>query len=595
MSQTPDAISARMRAQLATTIPGLSCEIGTPERKIIDAVAEAISEAYVDQYLVGSMMDIDTKSGLELEQFVGIFGFGRLSGIAATGTVRVTVSTPSTQDQSFALGTQFYTTPGLAGIATTLYYSATQSVVLSAGNYSCDIPVQCTTVGSSGNVPPDSITFVGNVLGGSTVTNLSAMSGGVDIETDDELRQRFKDTLMRNMAGTTDFYTSICQQNTNINRVKVFGPISLYATQITVTGTTQTLGLQDVKYAWPQMESVYSDLGQTTETFYSPTTDYTVTGGNSPTFLATASSSGGTINTGDIVDLEFQYTTQSSRNDPANGITNKIDIFVDGVLPFSVQETSVIPWLLPDTRATVISNNSASPFYKLNFERVGSADNPDTGNGFMRLGSVPVVSFPSTLTVGGTLYTMGVHYHLLQPSRTYISPTTLLAGSKMELAGIEWVTSGPSSGDEIIMTYVYNQIPEILDATLAGSKQIGTDVLVHQAEYVYLQPCLNIEYTRSYSVQTVNSNIITVLQNYFSTLGFGAQIKLSTMQMIVQQVYGVASCTLTTSAENSTNYGIQVFNNSYDTSYVSEAEDFKLSDNQLANYQGVIITRLATP
>ena len=76
-------------AVLAKTAPGFSLELGTPERKIVDAVAEAISEAYIDQYLVGSLMDIESKAGLELEQWVGIFGFGRLQGRKATGTVRV--------------------------------------------------------------------------------------------------------------------------------------------------------------------------------------------------------------------------------------------------------------------------------------------------------------------------------------------------------------------------------------------------------------------------------------------------------------------------------------------------------------------------
>jgi len=85
MSRTPEDISARIRATLATTEPGLSCERGTPERKIIDACSEAISEGYVDMYLVGSLLDIDNKVGLELEQFVGIWGFGRLQGKAAKG------------------------------------------------------------------------------------------------------------------------------------------------------------------------------------------------------------------------------------------------------------------------------------------------------------------------------------------------------------------------------------------------------------------------------------------------------------------------------------------------------------------------------
>ena len=35
---TPDAISQQIRTTLAATIPGLSCALGTPERKIIDAV-----------------------------------------------------------------------------------------------------------------------------------------------------------------------------------------------------------------------------------------------------------------------------------------------------------------------------------------------------------------------------------------------------------------------------------------------------------------------------------------------------------------------------------------------------------------------------
>ena len=123
MSKTPADISAAIRATLALTIPGLSCEIGTPERKIIDAVSEAVSEAYIDQYLVGSLLDIDTKSGLELEQFVGIFGFGRLAGKRAQGTMRVTVNTASTQDQTFPAGTQFYTQPGIAGLSKTIYFS----------------------------------------------------------------------------------------------------------------------------------------------------------------------------------------------------------------------------------------------------------------------------------------------------------------------------------------------------------------------------------------------------------------------------------------------------------------------------------------
>jgi len=134
-SKTPAEISSQIIATLATTCPGLSCELGTPERKIIDACAEAISAAYVDQYLVGSLLDIENKSGLELEQFVGIFGYGRLAGKAAKGVVRMTLSTTSASDQNVSLGTQFYTNTAVPGASAALYFASTQAVVLTAGSY----------------------------------------------------------------------------------------------------------------------------------------------------------------------------------------------------------------------------------------------------------------------------------------------------------------------------------------------------------------------------------------------------------------------------------------------------------------------------
>ena len=107
MSHSPAEVAAAIINTLKTTAPGLSCELGTPERKIIDACSEAISEAYIDQYIVGSLLDIETKSGLELEQFVGIFGYGRLQGRQATGVVRVELTTVSPKDIDIPRGTQF--------------------------------------------------------------------------------------------------------------------------------------------------------------------------------------------------------------------------------------------------------------------------------------------------------------------------------------------------------------------------------------------------------------------------------------------------------------------------------------------------------
>lgn len=569
-----------MIATLSTTCPGLSCELGTPERKILDVVAQAISQAYVQNYLTGSLLDTATKSGLELEQFVGIFGFGRLQGKSAVGVVTVEMTTPSTTDFFLPLGSQFYTQHGISGVSNPLYFSSTQDVVLVAGTFSVDIPVRCTSVGIAGNIPPDSITYLSAVLGASSVTNLQAMTGGIDVESDGALRQRFQDTLLRNVSGTTDWYKALCLQNNNVARVQVYGPTSLYRTQIAVPSTVLTLSTTaDVKYVWPQMESVLQNLGQPGEVFFNAIDDYVLTSGASPTFTHVST---GNLVTGDIVDLEFQYTTRCSRNDPVNSITNKVDVFVDGIDPFTVKEQTVIT-------STTLSASSASPLFTGNFRRQGSAGSPSSSNRFMRLGSVPLVSFPSTITIGATVYTQGTHYHV-------IVDTTLLAGSKFETSGIEWLGSGPTNGTEMTLNYVYNKTPEILTAVVNVAKQICTDVMIHQASYQYIAPCLNIQYAVNYDIGTVNSAINTRLQQYFQSLGYGAWVYISSMCLAIQQVLGVVNVSLTTSSDDAVTYGVQIFENSSDiTPFEIETGDFKLADNQLGEFLVANILRKATP
>lgn len=578
MSKTPDQIAREMLAKLAVTAPGLSFELGTPERKIIDANAEAVSEAYVDQYLVGSLLDIESKAGLELEQWVGIFGFGRLQGRKATGIVRVELSTANPQDISIPLGSQFYTRTSLPSSGQPLYFASTQAVVIPGGSYVTDIPVECTLVGVSGNVGPDSVVFLGDVLGATSVTNLQAFTGGVDVETDAELRQRFKDTFLRNIAGTEDWYLGLCYQNQNVSKAACFGPIRKYATQVAVPSVTVSLPVTaDVKYAWNAGETIFKDLGQDTETFYRPIDDYNFTSGASPQVTRVGT---GTMVVGEIIDVEFEYTTKSSRNDPQNGITNKVDIFVNGADPYTITERTVVT-------SQTLSASSSNLLYTGNFARVGSTGSPSSTNRFMRLGSVPVLSFPSTVTIGVTQYQQGTHYHVLRG-------TTLEAGSIREVAGIEWTPAGPSNNTPITVSYVYNRVPEVLNAVVKQSKQITTDTLVHQAAYAYLRVHLSIEYDRGYVVSQVNNAINDRLRTYFAGLPYGAWVELSDVSLATHQVLGVDNVYLTPSTEDAVNYGIKVYGNSADISpLVIQTDDFKLTDNQLPIFLEAVTLRKA--
>lgn len=388
MAKTPDIVAQEILGKLKITAPGFSLELGTPERKIVDAVAEAISEAYVDQYLVGSLLDIESKAGLELEQFVGIFGFGRLQGRKASGTIQVELKNSNPSDITVQANSPFYTRQALPGTNNAMRFQATQAVVIPAGSYYAEVPVECNVVGSAGNVPPDSIVYVGDILGATSVTNLNAFTGGVDKETDEELRQRFKDTFLRNVAGTEDFYLGLCYQHKKVSRAACFGPIRKYATQVAAAANIDLSSYtsQDVKYAWPGdgHVHVFKDFGQDTEAFYQINTDFEWLAGTSPVFTWKPS---GAIPAGQIVDLEFEYTTRSSRNDPSMGITNKVDLFVNGSDPYLITERAVID------NAVKISSTATDQLYRHNFTRVGAT--------YIRAASALTNATASTVTVSG--------------------------------------------------------------------------------------------------------------------------------------------------------------------------------------------------
>ena len=783
--KTPDVVAKEILAKLAVTAPGFSLELGTPERKIVDAVAESISEAYIDQYLVGSLMDMESKAGLELEQWVGIFGFGRLQGRAATGVVRIELKNSSPQDITVQSSSPFYTRQALPSSGSPLYFQATQAIIIPAGSFVADVPVECTIVGTAGNVPPDSIVYIGDILGATSVTNLQAFTGGVDIETDDELRQRFKDTFLRNVAGTEDFYLGLCYQNKFVSKAACFGPIRKYATQVAADAIIDLADYttQDVKYAWPGDGHVFvfKDLGQESESFYLINQDFEWLAGTDPVFTWLPA---GGITEGEIVDLEFEYTTRSSRNNPTLGITNKVDLFVNGTDPYIITERTVLD------NDVKITNTPTDQLYRGNFTRVGAtyiratssltnanasaitvtgtgpytialtnsptggtytlsyggqttsaiahsasaavvqanlvalstvgAGNatvanvldgnsnpvpgsftvtlgvatstltgasaltnaaaslvevddttitltnsptggtytltygaqtttalshdastgtvqaalatltsigngnvtvtgtpgsytitfgaetrvPITNNRFMRLGSTPVVSFPSTLVVNGTSYTQGVHYHLLRLAPENQDPpnvTTLMAGSIYEVVGIEWESTGPTPNSPatvvpITVNYTYNRVPEVLQAMVKTGKQVTTDVLVHQANYAYIRVHLAVEYDRGFVVSQVNNSIQERLRAYFAGMPYGGWVEVSDLTLAVHQVLGVDNVNLVLEGDLGAGdaHGIKVYADSADSvPIITHDIDFKLTDSQLPIFLDAVIRRKA--
>lgn len=575
MARTPAQISSDIRAKLAITAPNLSAEIGTPERKIIDAVAESISENSVDVVIASSFWSLDTKVGSELDEFVAFFGFGRLQGKAAQGILTFSLSSAATQDIVLLAGTQAYI-PG--GSATgNLFFATVSEGRIVTGATTIDVQARCVQVGTVGNVAANQITAFSVGLGVSSVNNAAAFSNGTDTETDEQLRARFRATVLRNIAGTDDFYIAMLLQSPFVTRVNVLGPVSKYKEQLQITAGAATSSITSSKYTYPDGEFISTNLGTSSEIVYTPSTDYTISTAVPPvvTIVNTVALPNGTV-----IDVEHQYVSSSSRNDIVNGISNKVDVIMNGVQAVAVEEHTLFT-------SSVFTNTTTDPLYVGNFYRRNTTTNPTAANKFQRLGSAPIVSFPSTITIGASTWDIGIDYWL-------VDGITTTRGSQREICGIEWSTAAspalPAGGTASIFFYSYNRLPELFDEMLRQNKQLTTDVLVRQADFVYMNVYLVIMYNQGVGVSAVNTQINIALSNFFAQQGFSAWIQFSDVLQVVHNVPGVDNVRFTKSTDDATFHGIKTaFSNG--TIISTFDADFVLKDNQLPIFNTVVITR----
>lgn len=206
--------------RLAATDPQLSTALGTPIRKLIEAVSIELSNLSNDVTATSTLYSLNAVSGQDLDYLVGQFGFTRQEARYSRGVVRFSRDNGDSILQ-VPYGSQFYkpataTSPAVA-FQTTSYQELSQGVLVA------EVPVVCTTVGSIGNVAADTVTRSTGFGAYISCTNDEAMYGGRDAETDEQLRRRFLETVFRNESSTRDQYVALAAANENVSRVQLIG------------------------------------------------------------------------------------------------------------------------------------------------------------------------------------------------------------------------------------------------------------------------------------------------------------------------------------------------------------------------------------
>jgi len=163
------------------------------------------------QWLIAQVLSMTraaTSVGPDLDSFMADYGVSRLPAVTATGYVQFyrLFSGYATQ---IPVGTIVRTGDGRSLFAVTadptnIAYSADSSVyVLTASTMAVTVPIQAQVAGSAGNVLAGTIQLLSSAIGGvDGVTNPSALTGGLDPETDPALRVRFQAFLDSRCCAT---------------------------------------------------------------------------------------------------------------------------------------------------------------------------------------------------------------------------------------------------------------------------------------------------------------------------------------------------------------------------------------------------------
>lgn len=487
--------SNQMVAQLRILDPSVSAEVGTPERKIIDTVAQSLADNQVDLTGLSNATDIDSKYGANLDTFTALFGFARQGSTTATGYVIFTRNTPAPASINIPLGATVQANVSNSQGQFMQYQTVTGGTLAQNATASTPVLVQCTTAGSVGNAAVSVLTDllgIPVVQGVTAVSNPAPITGGTDGESDDVYKARFKNTVFRNLAGTEDQYLALALAGTTVTKANVVGPISTYQEYLQVPDVDDAGYLAGVQYAngatlpdgsilgqastgilavqgqWtsslsaiPYAQDIYQQPpptitnGQTDGTyFYQQGMDYQF---NYPALIVGDAEREGAIPGTVAPNFTFLNVFNPSSNSTyaglqtlspgdimlsefsylssasRNSIKHNVYNAVD-IYTDGESSTSASTVFLP--LLNQFTTNSNDVLYVENFRRDGEPMvRPHPGNFFTPLPQSPLTALPPTITVtnGATVtnYYLGYHYWL-------VHEISVLGGTIRARDGIEW-------------------------------------------------------------------------------------------------------------------------------------------------------------
>jgi uncharacterized phage protein gp47/JayE len=556
-------IASQMISALQVTAPDLDTSAGAVARKIIDAAASQIADASIDTHLLTYQYDIYSQTGAQLDAFVQLFGMSRFPATAAAGTVTFTRLT-ATDVVAVPVNSQVSTADGSV-IAQTL-----TPAVFPVGVSVVSVPVQATAAGPAGNVAANGLTMILTpVPEVATATNLAALTGGANQETDSQLQTRWVNTVFKSMSGTESMFLGIALNNPSCHAANVVGTSTQRDEQVQIVGNAAASTVNDAQYVYPVGQVVGLDIdgGDVAVPGLQYTWNYSVI----PPVVQVVDAS--YFPPGAIVELKYSYLDTWSRNIPASGILNRVDVWCAGVNAIAAAQT--IPWSV----ARSFSTAPTSPYYTGNYVRPDSTP-PAAGNIFLPLAFVPILTMDPIISVGSANYGLASAAHPLGTvangvnyAYQIVHENDAFGWGPFSNAGLEWAASmAPPAGSVIAVgeDYTYNNVPALIQRDLDNWRLAATDVMAHQALTVLLQISVAVIFDPSTAQSTTVAAIQTALAAWLTGLGFNATVYPSSVIQQIENTPGVTACRFLAAGDvpgwnpatpNAFNVGIQQVNN----------------------------------
>lgn len=536
---TQTDVAARIINTLALTEPDLDTSVGSVTRKIIDAVAESVADSYTDGHLLNYQFDVDSKIGGDLEEFTQQFGMSRVVAKRATGTV-IFYRGPedANREATIPIGTQVstLTTP-------VVFVQTVTAGFMDIGVVSVEVPVQAVVPGASGNIAAGALINQATPLAGIlATTNINPLSGGTSPETDEELRERWKRTVFRSLAGTESMYLGVALNADGCYAANVVGATKTRREQVQVLSGMATSVADDVAYVYPDTAALAISLddGNLLLRDYDYSLDTSVrpprvimNGETYPTGEVDETS-GEPLTApveGVIFDLSYDYAPRDSRNLPSQGITNRVDIWCAGVVP----ETAVQAVIFQTSLRFSVSKGS--PYYFRKYLRQDGSL-PEPGAIFIPLAFGPIISVPGSLAVANETYFLGTDYFLVHDD----SPFGYSFGSRY---GLEWRTESiPDALNPVFVVganedYVFNALPRNVQSGVERWRLAGVDAVAHAAKLQQLRFNLVVMYDRQGSPAVTNPSIETAISGFLTSRTFDSTVQASDILAVVHGVTGV--------------------------------------------------------